>query len=90
MTPCPALLQHVLSHGDYQRQLHVIYLANDILFKALSQRPEGSGPDAGVPLCLVTSPPPPSVSAKCPLAPLTPACAALLAGRQLDQVACRK
>ncbi|KAI3439009.1 hypothetical protein D9Q98_001421 [Chlorella vulgaris] len=40
------MLQHVLSHGDYQRQLHVIYLANDILFKALSQRPEGSGPDA--------------------------------------------
>ncbi len=33
--------------GHHDRQLHVVYLANDILFKAQSQRPAGSGPEAG-------------------------------------------
>jgi hypothetical protein len=42
------MLQHQLLLADYQRQLHVVYLANDILFKALSTRPEGTAPDAGV------------------------------------------
>ncbi|PRW59174.1 calcium homeostasis endoplasmic reticulum isoform A [Chlorella sorokiniana] len=32
--------------GHHDRQLHVVYLANDILFKAMSQRPAGSGPEA--------------------------------------------
>jgi hypothetical protein len=35
--PGMALLQHVLASGDYQKQQHVVYLANDILFKALAQ-----------------------------------------------------
>lgn len=33
--------------GHHDRQLHVVYLANDILFKAQSQRTAGSGPEAG-------------------------------------------
>ncbi|KAL4434358.1 hypothetical protein ABPG75_000799 [Micractinium tetrahymenae] len=39
------MLQHVLHLADYQKQLHVVYLANDILFKGLSMRAAGSGPD---------------------------------------------
>ncbi|GAB4816637.1 hypothetical protein N2152v2_003683 [Parachlorella kessleri] len=39
------MLQHVLGSSDYQKQQHVIYLANDVLFKALAQRtPEQGGP----------------------------------------------
>ncbi|EFN51673.1 hypothetical protein CHLNCDRAFT_139903 [Chlorella variabilis] len=40
------MLQQVLSLADHQQQLHILYLANDILFKALSTRPQGAGPDA--------------------------------------------
>lgn len=39
------MMQQVLHLADYQRQLHVIYLANDILFKGLSTRAAGAGPD---------------------------------------------
>ncbi|KAL4428605.1 hypothetical protein ABPG77_008917 [Micractinium sp. CCAP 211/92] len=39
------MLQQVLHLTDYQKQLHVIYLANDILFKGLSTRAAGAGPD---------------------------------------------
>ena len=43
-----ATLQRIESlEGQHDRQLHVVYLANDILFKAMSQRPAGSGPEAG-------------------------------------------
>ena len=41
----------MIALSDYQKQLHIIYLSNDILFKALSTRPEGSGPDAGAASC---------------------------------------
>ena len=45
-------LQHALassgtSAADHQKQLHLVYLANDILLKALSLRPAGAGPEAG-------------------------------------------
>ena len=44
----PPTLQRIESlEGHHDRQLHVVYLANDILFKAMSQRPAGSGPEAG-------------------------------------------
>ena len=33
--------------SQHEGQLHVVYLANDILFKAMSQRLAGSGPEAG-------------------------------------------
>lgn len=42
------LPQRVEALGNqHEGQLHVVYLANDILFKAMSQRPAGSGPEAG-------------------------------------------
>lgn len=42
--PPPPLSQHVLASTDYAKQQHVVYLANDVLFKALAQRAEGAGP----------------------------------------------
>ena len=49
--PCSAsplrALQQVLALADYQRQLHVVYLANDVLFKGLALRAAGAGPEAG-------------------------------------------
>ncbi|KAL3138481.1 hypothetical protein ABBQ32_006271 [Trebouxia sp. C0010 RCD-2024] len=41
-----ALALHVRNLPDYDKQLHVLYLANDILLKRLSQRPPGSAADA--------------------------------------------
>lgn len=51
-THCAATAPHATQRiealeGHHDRQLHVVYLANDILFKAQSQRPAGSGPEAG-------------------------------------------
>lgn len=46
LTALPAV-QQVLHLADYQKQLHIIYLANDILFKGLSTRAAGAGPDQG-------------------------------------------
>ncbi|DBB16897.1 TPA: hypothetical protein ACH3X3_015132 [Trebouxia sp. C0006] len=40
-----ALALHVRNMPDYEKQLHVLYLANDILLKRLSQRPPGSAAD---------------------------------------------
>ncbi|DBA71019.1 TPA: hypothetical protein ACH3X2_011449 [Trebouxia sp. C0005] len=40
-----ALALHVRNMPDYDKQLHVLYLANDILLKRLSQRPPGSAAD---------------------------------------------
>lgn len=41
-----ALALHVRSLPDYDKQLHVLYLTNDILLKRLSQRAPGSAADA--------------------------------------------
>lgn len=44
---CAPAPQHALRLADHERQLHALYLANDILFRALAMRAPGSGPDAG-------------------------------------------
>jgi len=36
------MARRVVGIPDYERQLHVIYLTNDVLFKGLSQRPAGA------------------------------------------------
>lgn len=55
LPPSMFALQQVLHLTDYQKQLHVIYLANDILFKGLSTRAAGAGPDQGALCCLRSS-----------------------------------